>query len=344
MVDKQIAAALADAGAKPAKPADAFGDPDRRRGMVSFLTWAFFLSEAFKGIQAEAAGLKATDALDPASSGASSADGPAQDQPSDAASYNEWPIALPPDAVGKFPVAGHLPQIPEVGTGQPDDFNLARGRFDVPSAYGGGGGGETHGAVHGTSGSVETGAGIHTEAGNPLVDVGLHLEPGDELGLNVGLSLPSGGETLQGILGSPVLALNHIVGETVVPVVSDLTTVLSSVANSLAGGLLGGPLASSGLINILGGAGSPDSGSELFSGGKYTDYHLALQAGDTAPAVTMGHDAVGVGFDVGDLTGGLIPALGQITHGSGHDAGTPHIGLPSAVDELLLRGSLDIVM
>jgi hypothetical protein len=95
MVDKQIAAALADAGAKPAKPADAFGDPDRRRGMVSFLTWAFFLSEAFKGIQAEAAGLKATDALDPASSGASSADGPAQDQPSDAASYNEWPIALP---------------------------------------------------------------------------------------------------------------------------------------------------------------------------------------------------------------------------------------------------------
>ena len=31
---EQVAAALADAGAKPAKPADAFGDPDRRRGMV----------------------------------------------------------------------------------------------------------------------------------------------------------------------------------------------------------------------------------------------------------------------------------------------------------------------
>ena len=46
-----IAAALADAGAKPAKPADAFGDPDRRRGMVRFLTWAFFparLSRASK--------------------------------------------------------------------------------------------------------------------------------------------------------------------------------------------------------------------------------------------------------------------------------------------------------
>jgi hypothetical protein len=234
-----------------------------------------------------------------------------------------------------------LPQIPEVGTGQPDDFNLARGRFDVPSAYGAGGGGETHGAVHGTAGPVEAGAGIHTEVGNPLVDVGLHLGPGEELGLNVGLSVPSGGETLQGILGSPVLALNHIVGETVVPVVSDLTTVLSSVVNSLAGGLLGGPFASSGLIKILG---SHDSGSELFSGGKYTDYHLALQAGDTAPAATIGHDAVGVGLDGGDLTGGLIPALGQITHGSGHDAGAPHIGLPSAVDELLLRGPLDIVM
>ena len=208
MVDKQIAAALAEAGAKPAKPADAFGDPDRRRGMVSFLTWAFFLSEAFKGIQAEAAGLKATDALDPASSGASSADGPAQDQPSDAASLKtsgRSPCRQTRSANFRSPAIRHPSRQ------GPPVISLARGRFDVPSAYGGGGGGETHGAVHGTSGSVETRAGIHTEAGNPLVDVGLHLEPGDELGLNVGLSLPSGGETLQGILGSPVLALEAIV-------------------------------------------------------------------------------------------------------------------------------------
>src|SRR5690348_9364609 len=129
-MDKQFAAALADAGAKPRKPTDAFGEPDRRRGLVNFLTWALFLSEAFKGTQAEAAGLKANDDLGGAASPASLADTPPEALPTEPASYNEWPIALPPDGVGKFPVPGPLPQIPEVAIGQPDDLNIARGRFD----------------------------------------------------------------------------------------------------------------------------------------------------------------------------------------------------------------------
>ena len=40
---------------------------------------------------------------------------------------------------------------------------------------------------------------------------------------------------------------------------------------------------------------------------------------------------------------GLIPALGHLNHGSGHDAGAPSFVLSSAVDELLLRGPLDIM-
>jgi hypothetical protein len=340
-VDKSIAAVLANAGVKPAKPSDAFGDPDRRRGMVSFLTWAFFLSEAFKGIEAEAAGLKATDAPDAASSAAASADGPAQDLPSDAASYNEWPISLPPDAIGKFPVAGHLPAIPEVSMGQPEEFNLARARFSEPPAYGGGGG---HSGAHGGGRSTHDGAPadagplVQAQIGNPLVDASLHLGPGE--GLSVSVSLGSVGDTLQGVLGSPVLSLDNAVGDAVLPVVSDLTTFVSSTVNSLTSGLLGGPVGSSGLINILGGSSGQDSGTELFSGGKYTDYHLALQSGDTTATTMISHDTVGVGLDVGDL----IPALGHVNAGAGNDAGAPHIGLPSAVDELLLRGHFDIVL
>jgi hypothetical protein len=150
--------------------------------------------------------------------------------------------------------------------------------------------------------------------------------------------------TLQGVLGSPVLALNELVNETVLPVVSDLTTVVSSAVNSLTTGLLGGPLASSGLINILGGSGGQDSGNELFSGGKYTDYHLALQVGDAAAMVGVGHNEVGVGLDVGDLAGGLVPTLGHLSGSGGHEAGPPNVALPSAVDELLIRGSADILI
>ena len=223
-MDKQIAAALADAGSRPAKPADAFGEPDRRRGMVSFLTWAFFLSEAFKGMQAEAAGLKATDDLGGAASSASLADTPPQALPTEPDSYNEWPIALPTDGVGKFPVPGHLPQIPEVTMGQPDDLNIARGRFDGP-IEGGGGGGQAYASAGSPVGATETAPDVQTQIDNPLADVGLALDPGDGLGVHVGVSLPSVGDTLQGILGSPVLALNDLVNETVLPIVSDLTTV-----------------------------------------------------------------------------------------------------------------------
>lgn len=321
-----------DAGVRPAKPSDAFGDSDRRRGMVSFLTWAFFLSEAFKGMQAEAAGLKAADDLDGATSAASLADTQPRELPPEPVAYSEWPIALPADPVGKLLAAGQLPQIREVNLGQPDDFNLARGRVDAASAFGGGAGGG------GTAASMDANATIHAEIGSALVD-----GTGDGLGLNVGLSLTSIGDTLDGVLGSPVLAFNSIVGDTVLPVVSDLTTVVSSAVNSLTAGLLGATLGSSGLINILGGSGGNDSGNELFSGGKYTDYHLALQTGDTVATVSSGHDAVGIGFDVGDLAGGLIPALGNLNHASGHDAATSSFALPSAVDELLLRGPLDIL-
>ena len=338
-MDEQIAITLADSGAKPAKPSDAFGDPDRRRGMLSFLTWAFFLSEAFKGMQAEAAGLKATDDLDGANSAASLADSQPQDPPTDSVAYNEWPIALPADPVSKFPLAGQLPQIPEVNLGQPDDLTLARARVDAPSAFGGGG----YSGGGGTAASTVANPNLQAEIGNPLVDVGLHQGAGDGLDLNVSVSLQSAGETLDGILGSPVLTLNNIVSDTVLPVVSDLTTVVSSAVNSLTAGLLGGTLGSSGLINILGGPGNYDSSNELFAGGKYTDYHLALQTGDTAAMVSGGQDMVGVGLDVGDLAGGLIPALGHLNNGSGHDAGAPSFILPSAVDELLLRGPLDIM-
>ena len=170
-MDEQIATVSADAGAKPAKPSDAFGDPERRRGMLSFLTWAFFLSEAFKGMQAEAAGLKATDDLDGANSAAWLADAKPQELPAEFSAYNEWPITVPADPIGKFPGAGHLPQIPEVGLGEPDDFNLARGRADGPSASGGGGG---HWAGCGTAGWAEASPNIQAAISNPLVGVGLH--------------------------------------------------------------------------------------------------------------------------------------------------------------------------
>ena len=340
-MDEQIAAASPDSGAKPAKPSDAFGDPDRRRGMLSFLTWAFFLSEAFKSMQAEAAGVKAADDLDGANSAASLTDAKPQELPADPSAYNEWPVALPVDPIGKFPAAGHLPQIPEVNLSEPDDFSMARGRVDGPSAFGGGGGGG-HWAGGGTAGPAEANPNMQAEVGNPLVGVGLHQEPGDGLDMNVNLSLPSVGDTL-GIVGSPVLTLNSIVSETVLPVVSDLTTVVSSAVNSLTAGLLGGVLGSSGLINILGSPGGQEGGNELFSGGKYTDYHLGLQAGDTAAMDPGGHDTVGVDLDVADLAGGLIPALGHINNGGSHDAATPSLVLPSAVDELLLRGPLDIL-
>jgi hypothetical protein len=323
---------ITDVGAKPAKPSDAFGDADRRRGMVSFLTWAFFLSEAFKTMQADAAGPRATDDLDGATSAASLADTRPEPLSAEPVAYNEWPIALPADPIDKFPPVGHLPQIPEVNLGEPDDLSLARGRIDAPPAFGGGG---SSGGGGGAS-LGDSNPDMQAQLGAPLVDAG------DNLDIDASLSLASASDPLDGIFGSPVLTLNNIVGETVLPVVSDLTTVVSSALNSLTAGLLGGTLGSSGLIDILGGSGSHDSGNELFSAGKYTDYHLALQA-DDRPTTLSGDHEFGIGLDLGDLAGGLIPALGQPPDVSSHDAAAPGIGLPSVIDELLLRGPLDIL-
>jgi hypothetical protein len=78
--------------------------------------------------------------------------------------------------------------------------------------------------------------------------------------------------------------------------------------------------------------------NELFSGGKYTDYHLALQTGDGAvslalPTTSGVADALA---DVGGAVGGLVSAATHITN-SDHG-----FHLPSAVDELALRGSVEI--
>jgi hypothetical protein len=110
-------------------------------------------------------------------------------------------------------------------------------------------------------------------------------------------------------------------------------------------GLLDGPLASSGIINVLGGPHESIHPNELFSGGKYTDYHLALQAGDTVVTSGASLGAIGVGASIADAIGpSLMAADNHFGHGNGHDGGSTNIAVPSAVDELLVRGSVDIVM
>ena len=104
-------------------------------------------------------------------------DGPAQD-PAERCGvhHNEWPIALPPDAVGKFPVAGHLPQIPRSARASPmisawpGVGSMSRRHMEVAAEAR-----RTRASRHLRPGGRKPGQVFTPEVGNPLVDVGLHL-------------------------------------------------------------------------------------------------------------------------------------------------------------------------
>jgi hypothetical protein len=155
----------------------------------------------------------------------------------------------------------------------------------------------------------------------------------------VSVDLPLGlGETVENLLGGAVVTLDDLVVEPVLSASSGVTQVVSTLAGTLTSGLLGNVLGSDGVLNVLGASASNDG--DLFVGGRYTDYHMALRVADADGPLDLLQGTVDVGIELGGVVGSLVS--GDTHHG---DQGLGLGGIvPSAVDELVLRGSIDLVM
>jgi hypothetical protein len=168
------------------------------------------------------------------------------------------------------------------------------------------------------------------------------------------------------VVAPVVQVLDPIVEQVVAPVVQALDPVVAPVIEALdpllapVADIVGGPLAS--LLGLDPGGGAPiimtpvvaaSSGSldfegapaagplvldDLFSGGNYTDYNLALQSdvpagASSAPGAIL-HDVV-------DSAGDFLGAVAGNNLSDGENANSHFIGLPSILEEIGLRGSGD---
>jgi hypothetical protein len=168
------------------------------------------------------------------------------------------------------------------------------------------------------------------------------------------------------VVAPVVQVLDPIVEQVVAPVVQALDPVVAPVIEALdpllapVADIVGGPLAS--LLGLDPGGGAPiimtpvvaaSSGSldfegapavgplvldDLFSGGNYTDYNLALQSdvpagASSAPGAIL-HDVV-------DSAGDFLGAVTGNNPSDGENANSHFIGLPSILEEIGLRGSGD---
>ena len=168
------------------------------------------------------------------------------------------------------------------------------------------------------------------------------------------------------VVGDVVQVLDPVVEQVIAPVVQALDPVVAPVAEVLepllapVADIVGGPLASLLGLGPGGGTpiimtpvvaassssmdfeGAPAAGSlpldDLFSGGGYTDYNLALR-GDVPAGANSAPGAIL--HDVADAAGDILGAVtGSTSSDGGHGghASTHHIGLPSILGDLGLHG------
>ena len=305
----------------------------RRRALWSFLTWAFLLAEASRDAQADASASHPLGDPDWQSVPVKDQTGAAAPLPDDEPAPKDWSIPRSAEtseaSLGSHGLLG-LPGLT---------------RFDAPERLADAGEPAVRSASSGGGGSpirvVENDAGVdivdvRDEAGADNffasgLDVGLDLAPADDLTVNLLARLP--------------LDLDD--AQTVLPFVGEVTAVVTQTT----GGLLGLTTALSGDVLASGGSIEHEATSSkidlsldhLFTGDRYTDYHLALQL---EPIGVRGIEATTAGSTVDthalDL---LIPHVEPDHAPSGDHGGVaPVPGLPSLLDDLAHRSGADLLM
>lgn len=317
-----------------------FSGQERRRGLWSFLTWAFILADAARGEDAYAAA--AREAADP--------DYPApiapRDEPppaslaGDEPVLKDWGVAFPPDGTLPGPGTHSFPTPSWVGSFDKLDLGDQQGSHPVP------GGAASSGGAPGwyLGGAGQRDASALTETQGALVDLGLDTNAaspsfGAELTLSSGLAsgLDAGLLSLQGLGGAPIL--QGLVGSALANVVEQAESSLVSAIDgwvAVAQDLVGGSLALGGLLRITT---APDNAAvdDLFVGGRYTDYHLSLQVEAPSASSSLPIALGGNSADLVHMVVDLLPVHSDAAAGPG----TGNCLLPSAIDEFSLRGAID---
>jgi hypothetical protein len=164
-------------------------------------------------------------------------------------------------------------------------------------------------------------------------------------GLDVGLDLPPASGFVEDLLARLPIDLEDAHG--VLLPVGALTAAVTQVTGGLLAltkSLVGDALASGGSISLDIPQTRIDLGlDDLFAGGRYTDYHLALQF---EPLVVRSIDAA-IADAAADTTllDLLIPHV-TTDHAPLSEAGgtAPPLGLPSVLDDLVQRTAVDLLM
>jgi hypothetical protein len=393
------AAALKDA-ARAVALETVLKQPERQRGLWSFLTWSFFLAqtlaaEAFVGSAAKAAhddsssdhanGSDASRAYDDlarsaagqtAGEGETNAGSDAGGGSHDAnlanlvAGLHEGaqgaPIALA-SAHGVLAAGSAVAvELEHSGSPTPSASGDQAGAFppNDPGSLGGSDGGQVAVGVE-----IDPGLGLHVGTDVALdlghvvgLDLGLDLshvlgsdinfDGGIEIDLNPTLKAQFSdlSETvshmLDGVRESGLLAeggdetLGKLTETVSNSVEGPATAVAHVVSDAVDFGSLGQAVSSGGTITLP--LLKTVQADDLFSGGRYTDYNLSLPPG------ADGHDnSEKVDSDTAGKTGSLSSLVDSLTdHHDAHasadaadqDVHASHIGVPSVLDELGLRG------
>ena len=308
----------------------------RRRALWSFLTWAFCLSDAFKTAPADAWAVQAPEDPDgptgPNQDAATTPSPMADDEPA----LKDWSVAFPGETIG-FGLGTHgLQALPGLTRFDGPELLLDASAPHVQSVVSAGGG---SGRL--LLGEAELNAGFQTDVG---ADADAHgaASPlaGSAPGLSIGLeAIPLDVGVAENAMGSSVIHLIEDLSGGRLPMVGDSLTVVTTTANgllSLTQSLLGDALASDGTVSVGALPIKLDLGTDdLFAGGRYTDYHLALQLEGpdgrsvVTPAPAADH---GDGLALDNLIPHATPEPGA--HG---DAGVNlhGLGLPTTVDDLV---------
>jgi hypothetical protein len=352
-------------------PEDGLGplSKQREKGLWNFLTWSFYLSQAIIATQVASGSARASDPADEHSShNQSDQDGVLGSLPS-AQAVLHADTTVPPEAVVINPSWGALPIVLSGAANQDAPIPVIAPHDEPVTANSGDASPTTNASyftVSAPNGDVVPNHGSNDHLpdttlpplGGPVGDVltpilnqvppilgavGDVLEP-----ILHGLPQLVGavGETLEPILHdlSPVFGgvagvVDSVAETLIAPVVNDLTQPVASLLGAIAANVVHSsvPIAlKSGSIDFDHSVSTGGILTDLFSGGQYTHYNLALHS--DAPSPIGNSASIGAGSKLLSLVDHVVFAGGD-DHGSQNDHGqSQSVTLPSHIDDLVLRG------
>ena len=373
----------------------------REKGLWSFLTWSFFISQVLGAEQLLGAPASASQTPDDHAASANAGEG--QGAPGELSAQGtvaQADTGLPGQTFATYPVAAAGEALPIMLAGVPVDASMAAalGLHEEPSTQSSLYNGGTASALD--SGPALPGTGGHDgtphlpdpggiiDVLDPILDPILdHLPPvigavGDVLDPILDLVPPVLGAVgnviatvadvvtpvvatvgqvlapVTGIVGDVTHALDPLLEKVTTPVaelVADAAAPLEPVLGVVTD--LAGPVTS---LLGLGGSHDAHAGSspialtsssldlehtlspggllnDLFSGGRYTDYNLALQSHDATAATGATHAPAGSG-SVLSLIDHLVSSTGESHDAQGDHAHQQAFSLPSVLDDMASRG------